>query len=975
MENLRIWNEDDLKALYSGNFDEPHDLLGFHKLAKDGEYIIRILNPSAKEITIISLEDESAQYHMAGTAANGFFEYIFTNLQKPFAYKLACVDDQGNRWEYIDPYQFNRTITSDDLYLFGIGKDYKLYEKLGAHYITVNGIKGVRFLVWAPHAKRVSVVGPFNNWDGRRNMMSKLQNFGVWEIFIPGLASNESYRLEIKTQKDVILYKADPYANYYEVRPNNASVLFEEGKYTWNDKDWMDKRQEGKLDESPMSIYEVHIGSWKRHEDGSSYTYVEAANELAAYVKDMGYTHVELMGIMEHPFDGSWGYQVTGYFAPTSRYGNPDEFKKFVDIMHANGIGVILDWVPAHFPKDAFALEKFDGEALYESPDDRKAYHPHWGTLIFDYSNPQVSLFLIASALSWLERYHIDGLRVDAVASMLYLDYGRDGNYVPNKFGGKENLEAIEFLKHLNEVVYSRVPGATMIAEESTAWPKVSHPVSDGGLGFGFKWNMGWMNDFLSYMRTPDEYRTKEHGKITFSLMYAFSENFIQVLSHDEVVHEKQCMLYKMPGDMPEKYANLKTAYAFLFLHPGKKMLFMGNELAATKEWNEKAQLQWELLNDPNHKGVQDFVRELNKLYKSQNALWEVSKGFENFEWIDCENSEQKVISFVRKGKDFKDDLVVVVNFSKETWNDFRVGVPHSGIYQEILNSDSSAYAGTNNINKDAVLCDMKEWQYRKQSMKINLAPFSVSVFKLKEALSPEQVLELQEANDAKKDASKKTTKTRAKAGRKTAKKEETVAETVAAEVAKAIEDDTVEVKKKATRTRKVKAKTEEVKADTATEVVEEAPKKKTTRTRKTRVKTEETKAEATKVEETRAEETKVEEVKAEVATEAVEEAPKKKATRTRKTKAKVEEVAEPVVEAKAEKVAESVVEAKAEKAVEPVVEAKPEKVEEPVVEVKASEVMAEAAVAVTATTVTKTTKKKSPRKNPPKAKKATTKK
>ncbi|MBU3803572.1 MAG: 1,4-alpha-glucan branching protein GlgB, partial [Candidatus Cellulosilyticum pullistercoris] len=578
-------------------------------------------------------------------------------------------------------------------------------------------------------------IGGFNNWDGRRHSMRFIASHGVWELFIPGLQTGESYRYEIKTEEGKLLYKSDPYATYYEVRPNNASVIFDERQYKWQDSNWMKAREKKQLSRSPMSIYEVHIGSWRRHKDGTYYSYQEAATELAAYIKEMGYTYVELMGIMEHPYDGSWGYQVTGYFAPTSRYGNPDDFRKFVDVLHQNGIGVILDWVPAHFPKDAFALEKFDGYPLYEKSDEKEAHHPHWGTLIFDYERPQVALFLIASALSWLERYHIDGLRVDAVASMLYLDYGRDGDFVRNKFGGNENLEAIQFLKHLNEVAYLRVPGITMIAEESTAWPKVSHPVDEGGLGFGFKWNMGWMNDFLAFMSTPATYREREFGKITFSLMYAFSENFIQVLSHDEVVHEKQCMLYKMPGNMEEKYANLKVAYGYLFVHPGKKMLFMGNEFAVKKEWNEETELEWCLLEKPEHQGIREFVKALNHLYINEKALWEMNNGYKNFEWIDCSNARQKILSFVRKGTKCTEDLVVVINFSNIEWADYRIGVPYLGTYIEVLNSDNRLFGGMGRTNTEEIKTQIIPWHNRSQSMTINIAPFSICVFKVKKFL------------------------------------------------------------------------------------------------------------------------------------------------------------------------------------------------------------------------------------------------
>lgn len=740
MEKIGVWNREVLEALKKGEYAYPHQVLGMHKLEGENKLLIRILCPQAKKIAAVALQDSNKRYVMEGPAENGYFEYIINDQVEPFLYELQCEDEAGNHWSYVDPYQFEATLGSDDLYLFGIGKDYEIYRKLGAHFIQVQEITGVRFLVWAPHAKRVSVVGSFNNWDGRRHMMRFIESHGVWELFIPGLKQGDCYKYEILTANNVLLMKTDPCANFYEVRPQNAAIVFNDDEYKWKDEKWLKSREKKRLCKEAMSIYEVHIGSWRRHEDNEQYSYRESAEELANYVKEMGYTHVELMGIIEHPFDGSWGYQVTGYYAPTSRYGNPDDFKAFVDTLHQNGIGVILDWVPAHFPKDAFALEKFDGQALYEKSDEKQANHPHWGTLIFDYGKPQVSLFLIGSALAWLEKYHIDGLRVDAVASMLYLDYGRGWDYVRNRFGGNENLEAIEFIKHLNEVAYARVPGITMIAEESTAWPKVSHPVEVGGLGFGFKWNMGWMNDFLSYMKTPVYYREKEHGKITFSLMYAFSENFIQVLSHDEVVHEKQCMLYKMPGTMEEKYANLKTAYGYMFMHPGKKMLFMGNEFAAKKEWSEETQLDWGLLKDPSHKGVYEFVKALNHLYTSEKALWDINEGYGNFEWIDCENAKQKILSFVRKGEDCKEDLVIVMNFSDIAYEQYCVGVPHSATYTEVLNSDAKEFGGLNRVNKKVIKAQMKPWQGRPQSIEITLPEFSICIFKVKKIMSPDEL-------------------------------------------------------------------------------------------------------------------------------------------------------------------------------------------------------------------------------------------
>ncbi len=737
MENNNRLIEQQFQLLEQGTLATPHSILGLHLINQEERQVVRIFCPNAKQIVVEDLKDGN-NYPLSFKGYQGLFEGVIEDKKEKFLYKVICEDEQGHKWSYIDPYQFDSTFTDDDLYLFGLGKDYELHHKLGANFIAVDGVTGIRFAVWAPHAKRVSVIGDFNNWDGRRHPMRFIAKQGIWELFVPGLVEGDLYKFEIHTERGELLYKTDPYANYYELRPNNAAVIYDMRRYKWKDTKWMKARAKKAHYKEAVSIYEVHIGSWKRHANGDFYTYREAADELASYVKVMGYTHIELMGIVEHPFDGSWGYQVTGYFAPTSRYGTPDDFKYFVETMHKNNIGVLLDWVPAHFPKDAFALEKFDGRALYEKANETEALHPHWGTLIFDYGKPQVALFLIASALSWLERYHIDGLRVDAVASMLYLDYGREGNFIPNQYGGKENLEAIAFLKHLNEVAYSRIPGVMMIAEESTAWPKVSHAISEGGLGFGFKWNMGWMNDFLSYMKTPPAKRTREHGKITFSLMYAFSENFIQVLSHDEVVHGKASMIYKMPGDNLEKFAHLRAAYGFMYAHPGKKMLFMGDEFAQIKEWNEEVALDWDLLNYSEHQGITNWVRALNQLYKAEKALWETGNGYENFEWIDCENREQSIISFLRRSVVTKEELIVVINFQTASYTNYRIGVPELTSYNELLNSDDLLYGGSHQLNGVVKSTDIG-WHGRPYSIEITIPPLSMMIFKAKKKLVKEK--------------------------------------------------------------------------------------------------------------------------------------------------------------------------------------------------------------------------------------------
>ncbi|WP_054738573.1 1,4-alpha-glucan branching protein GlgB [Cellulosilyticum ruminicola] len=845
MENSYEMVNKKIALLELGELNKPHEILGLHTAREGAGKIIRVFCPTVSYMVAVDLKNSDRKFEMHAVGDKGLFEGYIGEVESDFLYSLTCRDFNGHEWTYVDPYQFKPTITSDDLYLFGEGRDYEIHHKLGAHFVTINGVQGVRFAVWAPHAKRVSVIGQFNNWDGRRHSMYCMESHGIWQLFIPGLQEFDLYKYEIRTAKGEILYKADPYANYCEVRPGQASCLYNVDNFKWEDSKWMKKRSERAHYKEPISIYEVHIGSWKKHFDDTFYNYREVAESLVEYVKDMGYTHVELMGIIEHPFDGSWGYQVTGYFAPTSRYGTPEDFKYLIELLHKNNIGVILDWVPAHFPKDAFALEKFDGEALYESSDECKAHHPHWGTLIFDYSKPQVVLFLIASAMSWLETYHIDGLRVDAVASMLYLDYGRQDSFVPNIYGGKENLEAIEFLKHLNSMIYRKFEGAMMIAEESTAWPKVSYSTDEGGLGFGFKWNMGWMNDFLSYMRTEPKWRRDHHSQVTFSLMYAFSENFIQVLSHDEVVHGKSPMLYKMPGPIEEKFANLRTTYGFMYMHPGKKMLFMGDEFAQTKEWNEKVELDWGLLNYPAHEGIRQYVKALNHLYTTHNALWETGNGYENFEWIDCENYEQSILSFVRNGEKTEDKLVVVVNFMTENWECYRIGVPEKAEYREILNSDSCEFGGEGRLNEGKLIAEDKPWHGKAQSIEVNIPPLSVLVFEIKKL--------------ATKSSEEKKTTTRKKTITKKADAE--IIDAVA-EVKEATAKETKTTKAKKTTTKKVAerkaSRKKEVAADTDNKEEVKVAAKKTT----TRKKTTTTKEKVAKTKTTRAK-------KAEVTTEA----------------------------------------------------------------------------------------------------------
>ncbi len=619
-----------------------------------------------------------------------------------------------------------------DRYLFGEGRHYQIYQKLGAHPLTYRGQSGYYFAVWAPHAAAVSLVGDFNSWNPDASPMTPVEDSGIYEIFVPGLSERQLYKFAIRTQNGDLLYKADPYAFAAEYRPGTASVTADLSGFKWTDSAWMEKRAAKKPEEEPLAIYEVHLGSWKkknRRERDGYYTYMEAAHELADYVTQMGYTHVELMGIAEHPFDGSWGYQVTGYFAPTSRYGTPKEFMYFVNYMHKKGIGVILDWVPAHFPRDAHGLAEFDGQPLYEYADPRKGEHPDWGTKVFDYGKNEVSNFLIANALYWLDEYHVDGLRVDAVASMLYLDYGRrDGQWVPNKYGDNKNLEAIEFFKHLNSVIAGRRDGSVIIAEESTAWPNVTKKPEDGGLGFTFKWNMGWMHDFLEYMKLDPYFRKYNHNRMTFGITYCTSENFILVLSHDEVVHLKCSMINKMPGIYEDKFANLKVGYTFMLGHPGKKLLFMGQDFGQFHEWDEKVSLDWYLLDEPLHADLQAYVRGLLKLYRKYPALFKLDQDYRGFEWINADDGDRSIFSFIRRDETQKKNLLFVCNFTPMARPDYRVGVPKRGGFTLVLDQEHGYYERGEQapvFRSVKSECDGRPWSFA-----YPLAPYGAAVFR-----------------------------------------------------------------------------------------------------------------------------------------------------------------------------------------------------------------------------------------------------
>lgn len=733
-EKLQNWiNWTLYDELVDCKINAPSHILGNH--AYEGGQVITAYRPDATGIEVVSKSGKHSDW-MEQINDRGFFG-LFLPKETYTKYSLRVSYGDGNVITIDDPYVAPSQISSMDCYLFGEGRHYEIYEKLGAHPMTIDGVEGTHFAVWAPHARRVSVVGDFNLWDARVHQMNIIESSGIYELFIPGVQPGAIYKYQILTRENEILHKADPYATSSQMRPETASMVADIRNFEWSDASWMKKRRsKGRLDcrKEPISIYEVHLGSWKKCDDDVNegfYNYREMAEKLGDYVCDMGYTHIEIMGIAEHPFDGSWGYQVTGYYAPTSRYGSPDDFMYFVDYMHSRGISVILDWVPAHFPKDAHGLARFDGLPLYEHPDTRRGEHPHWGTLIFNYGQKEVENFLVANALYWIEKFHIDGLRVDAVASMLYLDYGKDdGQWLPNENGGRENTDVIQLFRHMNGVLEERDPGALMIAEESTSWAGVTAPASMDGLGFLFKWDMGWMNDFLQFMHCPPESRHYDFNKLTFSMMYAYSENFIQALSHDEVVHGKSTLLNKMPGDRDQQFANLRVCYGFMYGHPGKKLLFMGQEFAQDHEWDESVSLSWgDLAYDP-HKGIQRYVRALNKLYKDYPAMHVHDGNAMGFEWINCDDRLSSVVSFVRRGETTKKQLLFVCNFHSNEYRDYRVGVPCAGHYQEVLNSDAEEFGGMNRVNNfkplraEAVPCDGYEY-----SIAFALPPLTTVVF------------------------------------------------------------------------------------------------------------------------------------------------------------------------------------------------------------------------------------------------------
>jgi 1,4-alpha-glucan branching enzyme len=712
-------------ALVAREHHDPHSLLGAHP-ATEG-IVVRALRPDARAITMLT--DDGSRHELAQVHPGGLFEAELPGHSLPVRYRLEVDYGPAGRFEIEDPYRFTPTLGELDLYLFGEGHHERIYEVLGAHERVIDGVAGTAFAVWAPAAHAVSVVGDFNSWDGRLHAMRSLGSSGVWELFLPGVGKGARYKYEILTSTGELLLKADPYAQQAERPPQTASIVARpEHEWASAEQEWIDHRRVTPPWSAPMSIYEVHLGSWRRSGEAGEpeLSYLELADQLAAYAADMGFTHVELLPVMAHPFSGSWGYQVSGYYAPAARWGSPDELRCLIERMHAHGIGVILDWVPAHFPRDAWALARFDGTALYEHEDPRRGAHPDWGTLVFNFGRHEVRNFLAGSALFWLREYHADGIRVDAVASMLYLDYSRRaGEWIPNQFGGREDLDAISFMRELNERAHAAEPGIISAAEESTAWPGVSRPVYVGGLGFGFKWNMGWMHDTLGYFEQDPVYRRYHHNELTFSLMYAFTENFILPLSHDEVVHGKGSLYEKMAGDHWQKLANLRTLYAYMWAHPGKQLLFMGGELAQQREWNAEQSLDWHLLERSDHAGVQALVRELNRVYRAEPALWQVDFEPAGFQWLEAGDADNNVVAFVRRGLDGRRELVCVVNLAPVVRHGYRLGLPRAGRWREALNSDSALYGGSDVGNLGSVMAEPVGWHGQEHSAAITLPPLA----------------------------------------------------------------------------------------------------------------------------------------------------------------------------------------------------------------------------------------------------------
>lgn len=727
----------EIQMILDARHADPCAFLGLQCSGTGKGMVIRSFQPHSSDLAAIV---DGKEHPMTKIHPDGFFEVKFPDVSERFDYEFKVTPFSGEPFVTRDVYQFSSTIGDQDIYFFNEGTHRRLWHMLGAHLMSCQAVdqesgemEGTRFSVWAPNAWRVSVVGDFNQWDGRINPMRNRN--GVWEIFIPKVGVGEHYKFELVGRDGSLITKSDPFAFYSQHGIKTASMVYDLNQYEWEDGDWMKQRETRDLYHTPMAVYEVHLGSWKRKvdEDNRFLSYLEFCTDLVDYVVDMGFTHIELMPISEFPFDGSWGYQVCGYYAPTSRFGSPDEFRKFVDVCHQRGIGVIVDWVPAHFPKDDHGLARFDGTALYEHEDPRQGEHEDWGTLIYNYGRNEVRNFLVANALYWFKEYHIDGIRVDAVASMLYLDYSREeGQWIPNEFGGRENLGAIQFIKQMNQVCYEECPGITTIAEESTAFPGVSKPLDLGGLGFGFKWNMGWMNDSLNYMSKEPVHRKFHHGEATFSMIYAYHENYILVLSHDEVVHGKGSMINKMPGDKWQQLANLRMFYGWMYAHPGKKLLFQGDEFAQSAEWDHDESIDWHFLDYPEHAGIHKAVKDLNHLYISEPALYQVDHEPGGFEWIMHDDAENSVFAFIRRGQG-GECIVVLINATPVVRHDYRIGVPAPGFYEEIFNSDSELYGGANLGNAGGIPSEGHPSHGRDESIIVQLPPLATVFFKLRE--------------------------------------------------------------------------------------------------------------------------------------------------------------------------------------------------------------------------------------------------
>ena len=722
----KLMNWPEIEEIVYSESDNPHEILGAHTVGSS--VLVQTFQPGAKSVRLQFTEGDKS-YKMEMADEEGYFAVLIPGKKIP-EYEYIVEAQDGSLKKMRDSYNYPPQITKGDTEKFNAGIHYLIYEKLGAHPMKIDGVEGVLFAVWAPNALRVSVVGDFNAWDGRVHQMRRLWDSGVFELFVPDVKDGDCYKFEIKAKGGLTFLKADPYAFGQQLRPDSASVVRDLDGFKWEDSKWMKNRVKLQAEDEPMNVYEVYLGSFAKPQDGREYySYRELAPKIIEYVKKMGYTHIELMPVMEHPLDASWGYQVIGYYAPTSRYGTAEDFMFFMNEMHKAGIGVILDWVPAHFPRDTYGLSGFDGTCLYEHQDPRQGFHPHWGTLIYNYGRPEVRNYLIANALYWAEVYHADGIRIDAVASMLYLDYGKnDGEWVANIYGGNENLEAVEFIKHLNSIIKKRNEGVLMIAEESTAWPKVTGELDDDGLGFDLKWNMGFMNDYLNYIKTDPYFRSGRHNDLTFSMIYAYSEKFMLVFSHDEVVHGKATLLGKMPGERKEQFANMRLTYAYHMTHPGKKLFFMGQDIGEYDEFNENREVEWNLLDVAEHAKLNRLIADMNKLYTSRSALYAKDNSWEGFEWINCITPNACMLSYIRKTDKPEDSLVVVANFANVK-QEFRVGVPYEGKYNEIMNTDAKIYGGSGTVNKNVCNSIETEWDGKPYAIDMVCAPLAISIF------------------------------------------------------------------------------------------------------------------------------------------------------------------------------------------------------------------------------------------------------